>query len=147
MEGALAEPVGRQPRVDEHWSWPVPWLAEVQVHRFAQEHVQQFGEIRRDGGVGEVVALPLDNVGGKARGRSAGLLGEKRTSRTNRQPMTGSSPLPIRARRWWPMRARICSTLPAPLASPKNSHASETFSCAESQKNPRRPPYCAGSGS
>jgi hypothetical protein len=34
------------------------------------------------------------------------------------------------------MRARICSTLPAPLASPKNSHASETFNRAESLKNP-----------
>jgi len=52
--------------------------------------------------------------------------GRKRTSRTNRQPITGSSPGLIGARRYRPIRARISSTLTTPFASPKNSQVSET---------------------
>ena len=62
--------------------------------------------------------------------------GKNRTSRTNRQPTTGSSPTPIGARRYRPIRARISATLATPLASPKNSHASETGSRAEPLKKP-----------
>ena len=70
--------------------------------------------------------------------------GKNRTSRTNRQPITGSSPTPIGVRRYRPIRARISSTLATPLASPKNSHASETRSRAESLKKP--PPTTLLSG-
>ena len=73
------------------------------------------------------------NCGGGSATASAG---KKRTSRTNRQPITGSSPAPIGARRYRPIRARISSMLATPLASPKNSHASETRSRAESLKKP-----------
>ena len=44
--------------------------------------------------------------------------------------------MPIGARRYRPMRARISSRLLAPLASPNSSHASETLRRAESLKNP-----------
>jgi hypothetical protein len=40
--------------------------------------------------------------------------GKNRTSRTNRQPITGSSPTPIGVRRYRPIRARISSTLAIP---------------------------------
>jgi hypothetical protein len=73
------------------------------------------------------------NSGGASAMASAG---KKQTSRTNRQPITGSSPDLIGARRYPPIRARISSTLTTPFASPNNSQASETRSRAESLKKP-----------
>ena len=62
--------------------------------------------------------------------------GKKRTSRTNRQPITGSSPVAIGARRYRPIRARISAMLATPFASPKNCQASETGSRTEPLKKP-----------
>ena len=60
------------------------------------------------------------NCGG---GSATAAAGKKRTSRTNRQPITESSPTPIGVRRYRPIRARISSMLATPFASPKNSQA------------------------
>ena len=73
------------------------------------------------------------NSGG---GSATAPAGKNRTSRTNRQPITGSSPDLIGARRYPPIRARISSMLATPFASPKNSQASETRNRAESLKKP-----------
>jgi hypothetical protein len=64
-ERTLAEPVGREARVAEHRSWPVPRLSEVQLHADAKNAVQDIGEVRRDLRVGEVVAPSLDDVRGE----------------------------------------------------------------------------------
>jgi hypothetical protein len=76
--------------------------------------------------------LRANSGGGSATASS----GKKQTSRTNRQPITGSSPDLIGARRYRPIRARISSTLTTPFASPNNSQASETRSRAESLEKP-----------
>ncbi len=47
LEGLLAQPVRRQPRVAEHRPRPVPGLAEVQFHRGAEDQLQQVSEVRR----------------------------------------------------------------------------------------------------
>ena len=100
LEGPLAEPVGRQPRIAEHGSWPVPWLAEVEFHLNAEGQLQKPGEVWLHRWLGKVVALAPHDVGGEWGGGAAMRSGgKKQTSRTNRQPITGSSVGPIGARR------------------------------------------------
>ena len=62
--------------------------------------------------------------GAKSGGGLAGA-GKKAISRTKMHPMTGSSCGPMEVRRYRPTRFRISSSVSVPLASPKNSQASE----------------------
>src|ERR1017187_1047602 len=56
-------------------------------------------------------------LGANRGGGSATVSSSKnRTSRTNRQPITGSSPTPIGSRRYRPIRVRVSSTLAIPFA-------------------------------
>jgi hypothetical protein len=137
LEGALAQPAGSQPRVTAHRPWPVPRLAEVQLYYGAEDHAQQLDEIRRDRGVRQVVALALDDVGREpGRRRQEDLFGAE--ADVPHKQAADDRVLP-RADRGAPVAADA-GPHPlhggAPLAWPKNSHASETFSRAESLKNP-----------
>src|ERR1039457_1871531 len=56
-------------------------------------------------------------LGANRGGGSATVSSSKnRTSRTNRQPITGPSPTPIGSRRYRPIRVRVSSTLAIPFA-------------------------------
>jgi len=79
LEGLLAEPVGRYPRVAEHGSRPVPWLAEVQLHHCTQRQPQKVSEVRRYRWVGQVIALALHDVAGELRRRTCGPVQGKET--------------------------------------------------------------------
>ena len=92
LEGALAETVWGKARVAEDWPGPVPWLAQIHIYDSAQDPVQELAEVGCHQGIGEVVALPLNDVGSEPGRRfHVRSSGKNRTSRTNLQPMTGSS--------------------------------------------------------
>jgi hypothetical protein len=78
LERALTEPVGSEARVAEYRSGPMPRLAEVKLYLGAEEVVEKLFEVLGNGMVGKVIALALDDVAGKVRGRrDGGVLGEE----------------------------------------------------------------------
>lgn len=96
LERALAESVGREAWVTEYRARTMPRLAEVKLYPGAQEEVEKFSEVRRNGLLGKVVALALNNVAGEVPGRRCGCLLREEAHVPYKQAADDrSSPMPM----------------------------------------------------
>jgi hypothetical protein len=77
VEGALAQPVGREPGVAEHWSGRVPGLAEVHFYGRTEKALHEVPEVGDVGLGGEVVAFALDDAPRETRRRLGCRLGRE----------------------------------------------------------------------